>query len=38
MAYEAPINDMAFTLQSVAGLPKLEGLPGFESAFSSIRT
>ena len=31
MAYEAPINDMAFTLQSVAGLPKLEGLPGFES-------
>ena len=31
MAYEAPIQDMAFALQSVSGLPKLEGLPGFES-------
>nr|WP_321511466.1 acyl-CoA dehydrogenase [uncultured Hyphomonas sp.] len=31
MAYDAPIHDMAFTLQAVAGLPKLEGLPGFEA-------
>ena len=31
MAYEAPIQDMAFALQSVSGLPKLEGLPGFEA-------
>ncbi|MEZ6013070.1 MAG: acyl-CoA dehydrogenase [Hyphomonas sp.] len=31
MAYDAPIDDMAFTLQAVAGLSKLEGLPGFET-------
>jgi 3-(methylsulfanyl)propanoyl-CoA dehydrogenase len=31
MAYEAPIDDMAFTLQAVAGLSKLEGLQGFEA-------
>ena len=31
MAYDAPIDDMAFTLQAVAGLSKLEGLPGFQS-------
>jgi alkylation response protein AidB-like acyl-CoA dehydrogenase len=31
MAYDAPIDDMAFTLQAVAGLSKLEGLQGFEA-------
>jgi alkylation response protein AidB-like acyl-CoA dehydrogenase len=31
MAYQAPIDDMAFTLQAVAGLSKLEGLRGFEA-------
>jgi len=31
MAYDAPVADMAFTLQAVAGLPRLEGLPGFET-------
>ena len=31
MAYDAPIDDMAFTLQAAAGLAKLEGLPGFET-------
>jgi len=30
MAYDAPVADMAFSLQAAAGLPKLEGLPGFE--------
>ncbi len=31
MAYDAPLDDMAFTLQSVAGLPRLEGLDAFEA-------
>ncbi|MEZ5952721.1 MAG: acyl-CoA dehydrogenase [Hyphomonas sp.] len=31
MPYDAPVADMAFTLQAVAGLQKLEGLPGFEA-------
>lgn len=31
MPYSAPLEDMAFTLQSVAGLPRLEGLKAFES-------
>ena len=30
MAYDAPVEDMAFALRAVAGLSKLEGLPGFE--------
>ncbi|CAN0400027.1 unnamed protein product, partial [Scytosiphon promiscuus] len=29
MAYDAPLNDMAFALQSVAGLSRLEGLEPF---------
>ena len=29
MAYDAPLNDMAFALQSVAGLSRLEGLEAF---------
>ena len=29
MAYEAPLNDMAFALQSVADLSRLEGLEPF---------
>ncbi|MAN46634.1 MAG: acyl-CoA dehydrogenase [Alphaproteobacteria bacterium] len=31
MAYNAPLDDMAFALQSVAGLPKLQGLEAFEN-------
>ncbi|MCA8902340.1 MAG: acyl-CoA dehydrogenase family protein, partial [Hyphomonas sp.] len=31
MSYEAPVQDMAFALQAVAGLPKLEGLSGLEA-------
>ncbi|MEZ5998199.1 MAG: acyl-CoA dehydrogenase [Hyphomonas sp.] len=31
MPYDAPVDDMAFALQSVAGLAKLEGLKGFET-------
>ena len=31
MAYDAPLDDMVFALQQVAGLSRLEGLPDFES-------
>ncbi len=31
MAYDAPIDEIEFSLKAVAGLDQLEGLPGFEA-------
>ena len=30
MSYQAPLKDMLFTVQELAGLPKVSALPGFE--------
>src|SRR5258706_3098434 len=34
MTYEAPLSDMKFALQELAGLRAMQGLPGFEDASS----
>ena len=30
MSYQAPLKDMLFAMQELAGLPKVSALPGFE--------
>ena len=30
MSYQAPLKDMLFVMQELAGLPKVSALPGFE--------